>query len=119
MTNSSVKYFVPVRGAAAFCLVMFGFFFKVHPLSGRELGVLTEGVSKLASDWETKKVPSSSRVVTLVIADAQSGADPYVAGAPREADGRVQAPPTPFARAVGDSNSVVWCPAGFSSVSRE
>ncbi len=128
-----MRYALPMGLAGALAAVSLLTFWRVHALSRRDISALTGGVASMAADWEARKVPLSRRVVNLVIADAESE-DPYEAVLPQgglveTASGWVSrsliggdaalANPTPFARAVADSTSLVWCHEGFSTVSRE
>jgi len=129
-----MKYVLSAGVAAFLVLGSLMAFWRVHGLEARELGVLTGGVDALSSRWQADRVPALGRVVSLIISDADSGADPFVPAAePGSLDltrawfsrsivggGPVAVSPTPFAAAfMVDPNVVAWTHAGFSAVSEE
>lgn len=116
------------------CVSLLGW--RVQRLSSRDLAVLTGQMDSLASDWEAKKVPLSSRVVTILLSDASAAADPFLL-APEEDEGVLETAgswinrnligassrvlmPTELGRAFANSTAlVVWTHQGYSAVSEE
>ncbi|MBI4677871.1 MAG: group II intron reverse transcriptase domain-containing protein [Elusimicrobia bacterium] len=129
-----LRHGVPITMAGLLAVIAVMGFWRVHVLSGRDIGVLTGQVDDKVADWEARRVPASQRAITFVLSDARSGQDPFVeppdptqwqrtmewlghsvfAGKPAETSLTV------FAESFqGEQSAVTWVHDGFSKVSEE
>ncbi|MBI2790067.1 MAG: hypothetical protein HYX59_15455 [Elusimicrobia bacterium] len=105
---------------------------RAKTLVERELGVLTPQVDAMASEWEARKVPLGSRVVTFLLSDARGAFDPFLLkreepsgagdwiGANLIGGEPASRTETALVRAFADSTALVaWTHDGFAKVSRE
>jgi hypothetical protein len=130
-----MKYLFTIgAGGFALLVIVVGMWLSLVKETDAAPGVLTEQMDKLAASWDAKKLLPGSRVVDIIISDAESAADPLTLVEPPSLWGRITAR---LSRAFGrkpaaapaesqicqsfadDPGSIRWTHEGFSAVTEE